>query len=185
MDLFDAVRERHSARAFSERPVEREKIDKMLEAGSFAPSAVNSQPWRFYVAESGDARGKVLKALMGFNSWAVHAPVLVIVMADLKNAYRKEQKNYKIDIGLCLENMMLAAEALGLGSCPCAGFDGKKLSEELGLPDYLEPEIILPVGYELGGKEAGELDEKYGNLERELHKKGGRKELKELIFRRE
>ena len=185
MELFEAVKGRHSARAYSDKPVESEKVDRILEAGSLAPSAVNSQPWRFYVAESGEARAKVFKAMMGFNKWAERVPVFIVVLADLDSAYRKEAKNYKIDIGLCLENMMLAAEALGLGCCPIAGFENSVLVGELGLPENLEPEIILPVGYEIGKEGFGKLQGKYGNLERAQHKKGGRKKMQELVFRRE
>lgn len=185
MNVFEAIKKRHSTRAFSGKSVEKEKINRVLEAGSYAPSAVNSQPWRFYIAESEKAKQKVIRAMMPFNSWVKHAPVLIVVMADLRNAYGKEQKNYKVDIGLCLENMMLEAEELGLGSCACAGFDAEKLSRELALPEFLEPIIVLPIGYELSGKGFEELDKKYGNLKRELHKKGGRKELKGLVFRRE
>jgi len=81
--------------------------------------------------------------------------------------------------------MMLAAEALGLGCCPIAGFENSALVEALDLPENLEPEIILPVGYEIGKEGFGKLQEEYGNLERAKHKKGGRKKVQELVFKRE
>lgn len=185
LSVFKAIKERHSLRAYSDKKVEKEKIEKVLLAGSYAPSAVNSQPWRFYIAESNKAREKVMDSMFSGNAWAKHAPVLIVVLADLRNAHRKKQKNYKLDIGLCLENMMLEAVELGLGSCACAAFDKEKLSADLELPEHIEPLIVLPLGYKARGEEFNALQENYGNLKRAQHKKGGRMNLNKLVYKRE
>ncbi|MCD6247716.1 MAG: nitroreductase family protein [Candidatus Diapherotrites archaeon] len=184
-EILEAIRKRASVRAYDKsKEVSKEQIEAILEAARLAPSARNTQPWAFYVAESDEAKAKVMKAMSEHNAWANEASVLLVVCADLRNVYRLEEKKYYVDIGLCLENILLEIVNQGLAACPCAAFDKERLARVLQLPEHLEPLIIVSVGYEAKGKLLQQLREKYGNVvERKAHKLGGTKSLEEVIFK--
>lgn len=186
-EILDAIRKRASIRAYDKsKKVNKEQIEAILEAARLAPSARNTQPWAFYIAESDEAKAKVMKAMSEHNAWANEASILIVLCADLRNAYRLEEKKYYIDIGLCLENLLLEVVNQGLAACPCAAFDKEKLARLLELQEYLEPVIIIPVGYEAKGKLLEELREKYGEIvERKAHKISGIKSLEEIIVKQE
>lgn len=186
-DILDVIKKRASIRAYDKsKKVSKEQIEAILEASRLAPSARNTQPWAFYIAESDEAKAKVMKAMSEHNAWANEASALIVLCADLRNAYRLEEKKYYIDIGLCLENLLLEAANQGLAACPCAAFDKEKLARLLQLPEYLEPLIIIPVGYEAKGRALEEIKEKYGEtVERRKHKINDTKSLEEIIVKRE
>ena len=185
MEFSEILKKRASVRAYDKsKEVSKEQIEAILEAVRLAPSARNTQPWAFYIAENEETRARVMKAMSEHNAWANEASVLLVVCADLRNAYRLEEKRYYIDIGLCLENILLEIVNQGLAACPCAAFDKERLARVLQLPEYLEPLVIVPIGYEAKGKLLGKLREKYGEVvERKAHKLGGTKSLEEIIFK--
>ncbi len=157
MNLSELIKNRHSVRSFDPKKVDDSLVEKILESARLSPSAKNTQPWKFFIAQSTDAKDKVMKAMAKRNQWAKDAGVIFVILADMNHAYKKENKNYLIDIGLCLENMLLTAEDIGLGACACTGFENDILDKELELPQNLKSVVVVPVGYK---KEEPEKHEK-------------------------
>ncbi|MEM2948835.1 MAG: nitroreductase family protein [Candidatus Bilamarchaeaceae archaeon] len=149
METLEAIRARHSVRDYTNKPVEREKILAILDAASRAPSGMNRQPWHFLVLTEEESRKKALSANSIYNSWMNKAPVLIVALADSKAFYgREEQKTYLFDVGLAVENLLLAATELGLGACVTIGFSAEKLQRELNIPERYIPIVLISVGYE-------------------------------------
>ena len=137
MNFLELVKARYSARKYANRPVEAEKLDYIMECVRFAPSAVNFQPWRFRIVTD----EAVLKALYSCykREWLAKYPVLV------RRADNKDHAD--IDIAIAVEHLCLAAAEQGLGTCWVCNFDAPQCSEVLGLPENLEPAVLIPVGY--------------------------------------
>ncbi len=151
MDVFDAIRTRRSIRHFSNVPVEWEKVVRVLEAGSLAPSSGNVQNWRFIVVTDKDLRHKIAEACLE-QSWITEAPVIIVVVADLariKKLYgERGVKLYSIqNCAAAIQNMLLAAHALGLGACWVSAFEDEALSRILGIPSGVKPQAVIPLGY--------------------------------------
>lgn len=153
MDLFEAIQSRHSVRTFAEREVEEEKLLKVLDCARLAPSSTNSQPWRFVVVK-GKEREKVLSAQAPFNAWMGTAPVFVVIAADTGVKKSSREGWHLIDIGLCAENLLLAAHGLGLGACPVAGYSEDKLRQNLGLEEKYRVPLVVALGYPAEGKKS-------------------------------
>ena len=135
MDFQQLVNSRQSDRAYDkERPVEPEKLVRILEAGCLAPSACNAQPWKFVVVTDKDLAGKVGRAAagLGMNKFAKDAPVHILIVEESANITsllggKVKDKHFPlIDIGIAASHMVLAAESEGLGSCILGWFDEKK-----------------------------------------------------------
>ena len=109
---MDAIFHRTSIRKYQEKPVEPEKIEKLLRAAMAAPSAFNQQPWEFYVIRNKEKIGK-LSTVTPYTGCAVHAP-LVFVACYRKNC--KALHYAQIDLSAAVENLLLEADALGLGA---------------------------------------------------------------------
>lgn len=150
MDALEAIKRRRSVRDYApNRKVEHEKITKILEAAISAPSGMNRQPWHFLVVQMEENRKKVLAANLVVNKWMNAAPAIIIALADRESFYgREEQKTYLFDLGLAVENMLIAATALGLATCVTIGFNEQKLKEGLNIPNRYIPVVVISVGYE-------------------------------------
>ena len=144
MTLLDLVRHRKSVRNFLDRPVEREKIMMCLEAARLAPSACNSQPWRFIVVDDGQLKNRLCQAAFGgiysINSFCKMAPVIVAVISEkgkflarIGSMFRGT-KFYLIDIGIACEHFVLQAEELGLGTCWIGWFNERAVKSVLNIP---------------------------------------------------
>lgn len=152
-EFLKIIKSRHSVREYSNRPVEKEKIRAILEAAITAPSGMNRQPWHFLVVQESENRKKVLEANHIVNKWMNTAPVIIIALADKRAFYgREEQKVYLFDLGLAVENLLLAATALGLGTCVTIGFNEDKLRKNLDIPDRYIPIVVIALGYEAENK---------------------------------
>ncbi len=152
MDFFDVLAKRRSVRGFeAERPVSAEDEGRLLEAACQAPSAGNVQPWRFFAVTSPDMKAKLMEAALG-QPWVGEAPLVIVACADLSahdKAYgRRGVELYSIqDVAAAVENILLAATALGLGSCWVGAFKESKVAEALGLPRDVRPLAMVPIGY--------------------------------------
>lgn len=150
--IHDLLARRWSPRAFDSRPVEKEKLDGLLEAARWAPSCFNAQPWFFLVAEKKDAEEfeKMLSCLVEVNQkWARLASVLMISVAELNFAYNgKPNRHAMHDVGLAAENMAIQAVASGLAIHQMAGFDLEKTRQTYRIPAGWEPAAAIAVGYE-------------------------------------
>lgn len=141
--FLELAKRRYSVRQYSPRPVEEEKIRKILEAASIAPTAANRQPCRIYIPKEID-RLSAIKPLFG-------APTAFVVCYDdrisWKNRHNADKEGGEIDAAIITTHMMLEAEDLGLGTCWIGSFDPRKISEEFRLDSHIHPVAILPVGY--------------------------------------
>jgi len=157
MNFFDLVKKRQSCRKYSSKPVPREALERCLEAARLAPSACNSQAWRFIVVTEPSLRArlaeKAFSGMYGMNSFAKEAPVLVVVVteklkfaAQTAGALRGTQYNL-IDIGISAEHFILQATEEGLGTCWLGWFDQKGVREALGLSKKDCIDIVISVGY--------------------------------------
>lgn len=144
-DFLTLATERYSVRKFSDRPVEQEKLDKILEAGKVAPTAVNSQPQKIYVAKTPEA----IEALNTVSPCLYGAPqCFVFCYNDQTVCKRGENSTYgEIDVTIVLTHMMLQAQELGIGSCIVGYFDQQKIKEVLNIPEGIHPILIMPFGY--------------------------------------
>lgn len=147
MDFLELLKERYSCRSFSEKAVEKEKIDKILEAAKVAPTARNFQPQRILVLTEKETLGK----LSACTQYGWNAPVIMILFYDKSVSYKRDKYDNKefgdIDISIVTTQMMLEAQSLGLGTTWVGSFDPEKLVEAFGVPENLVPVAILPIGY--------------------------------------
>lgn len=155
MDFSELVQKRQSDRKYAPKPVAREHILKCLEAARVAPSACNSQPWKFVVVDKRDKLMAVSDAAigLGMNKFTVQAPVLVAVVQENMNLEAKagsliKSKDYSMmDLGMAVENFCLQAVDLGLGTCIMGWFDEKKIKEILEIPRSKRVQLLISVGY--------------------------------------
>jgi nitroreductase len=147
MDLFECIASRRSIRAYDSRPVEEEKLEKLLGAARAAPTACNLQPFRILVLRSA-GREEEFKRIYG-KDWFVSAPLALLVCSVPGEAWsRGDGKNYAdVDATIVMDHIVLAATALGLGSCWIGAFDPKAAREILGLEAGWEPLAFTPLGY--------------------------------------
>jgi len=142
---------RRSVRKFLDKPVEWEKIGKILDAGRYAPSSGNLQNWKFIVVSDPEKRKAIAEAALT-QHWIAVAPYIIVIIAEPEKAIRfygiRGERLYTIqNCAAVAENMLLAAHSLGLGSCWIGAFDENKISSILGVVKEVRPQIILPIGY--------------------------------------
>lgn len=179
-DILDLFRTRWSPRSFADRPVEPEKIRRMLEAARWMMSSYNEQPWRYVVATKEDpsAYEDLLGCLTdGNQEWAHLAPVLM--MSFYKTTFsRNDRPNRcaKHDLGAASAALTIQARAMGLYVHQMAGIHKDTARETYDVPDDMEPMAGLAVGY-LGDPER--LPERRQGAERSPR---SRKSLSEFVF---
>ena len=157
MDFLRLVARRQSVRRYLDKPVEREKIERCLEAVRLAPSACNCQPWKFVVVDDPELRGMIAKQTFGkvlsFNRFTLEAPVIVLVIGEEQKAIARfaaiiKKRPYKyFDIGIAAEHFCLQAAEEGLGTCMMGWFNGRKIKKLLSLPKMKRVELLIAVGY--------------------------------------
>lgn len=157
MALLDLVKHRKSVRDFLDVPVEREKIMTCLEAARLAPSACNSQPWKFIVVDDRKLKDKLCDAAFGgiysMNSFCKTAPVIVVVVSEKSKFLARiggmfrSTKYYLVDIGIAIEHFVLQAEDLGLGTCWIGWFDEQAIKPILNIPPRKKLDILIALGY--------------------------------------
>lgn len=141
---------RWSPRAFNDKPIEKDRIQSILEAARWAPSAFNEQPWRFIIGVKGDETyEKVLETLVEWNQkWAGKAPILVLNIA--KKTFSKNGKQnvtFKYDLGQAVAFMCLEAMNQGIYSHQMSGFNPEKAAELLHIPDDYQAVSVTAFGY--------------------------------------
>ena len=149
--IHDLLKRRWSPRAFSDQPVEAEKLRILFEAARWAPSSNNEQPWRFVVANKDNETewSRLLACLVeGNRKWAYRAPVLILSVASLNFEDDSTPNRHAFhDTGMAVENLVLQATALGLVAHQMAGFDVEKARADLKIPSGYEPVAMIAVGY--------------------------------------
>lgn len=158
MDFYDIVKHRQSTRAFdTSRSVDREIIERILEAGRLAPSACNAQPWHFIVVDEPELKDKVADAasarLLGMNHFTKQAPVHIVVIEEKVNLSSgiggivKDKHFAFLDIGIAAAHICLAAESEGLGTCILGWFGESKMKKLLNVPDSKRIVLDIILGY--------------------------------------
>ncbi len=141
MEVFDAVETRKSVRAYSSTPVPKEKLDRVIESGRLAPSAMNLQPWHFIIVHDTGKREEMSKAR--YAKFLKESPVVIVGCGDRKSS----PKWFAIDTTIALQNMVLTATSEGLGTCWIGSFDEDMIRNLLKIPDHLTVVAMLAVGY--------------------------------------
>jgi len=146
MDLLEGIYTRRSVRNFTGEPVEREQVLEVIRAGSWAPSGLNNQPWRFVVVRDAGKRSELAR-LTRYSRIIEEAPAAVAVFVD-RNAMYHETKDHQA-IGACLQNMLLAAHALGLGAVWLGEIlkSAEAVRLALNLPENLELMAVVALGH--------------------------------------
>ncbi|MGB6371342.1 MAG: nitroreductase family protein [Atribacterota bacterium] len=149
MDIWTAIKNRRSIRNFTAAPLEEKDLrDLILKAGIWAPSGGNAQAWRFIVITD----QKILNKLKLVSPGLLGAPQAVIVVCqDLVYALEKGgELGVKtlslMDTAMAAQNIMLAAYAVGLGTCPIASFHPEAVQKIIGLPEHIYPQLLITVG---------------------------------------
>jgi len=158
-DFLDLILSRQSDRKYSDKPVEKEILERIIEAGRMAPSACNAQPWKFIVVTDADLISKLAEAasakLIGMNSFVNQATALIVIVRENPNFTSRvgatiKNKDYSlIDIGIAAENICLQAKADGIGSCILGWFDERDVKKLLAIPGSKRVELIITLGYSL------------------------------------
>ena len=147
MDIYEAVANRKSVRAFQDKDVPEEIISRLLEAGRLAPSASNRQEWRFIVVRNSTTRERLSEAAMG-QKFVGEAPVVIACCAETDgHVMACGQACYPIDVAIAVDHITLCATSEGLGTCWIGAFDEGKVKEILGIPPQIRVVGLLPIGY--------------------------------------
>jgi nitroreductase len=151
LDVFEAIRLRRSVRAFTEEKVPDEDLRRLLDAARMAPSAGNIQPWGFVVVRTLQVKRRLAEAALN-QHFIEEAPVVIVACADRersKQGYgsRGEHLYCIQDTAAAVQNILLAAVALGLGACWVGAFNENGIRDALNIPTGLRPVAIIPVGW--------------------------------------
>lgn len=150
MDVFDCIKTRRSIRKFTKNPVEFDKLGRIMEAGHFAPSPGNLQNWKFVLVTDKDMIDKAYKAAFHqeciFNATAI---IVVCCLTDrIERWYGEKGKMWGIQgVAAAVQNMLLAAHALGLGAVWVGAFDSKEIKDIFKIPTHAEPHAIVAIGH--------------------------------------
>ncbi len=150
MDIFEAIKGRRSIRSFKPDPIPDEDLRKILEAATWAPSAGNLQPWVFVIVKDEERKRRLARAALG-QMFITEAPVCIVVGAnEERSAWRYGKRGRELycllDCAAAIQNLLLAAYALGYGSCWIGAFHDEEVREIVGFPPYIRPVAIIPIG---------------------------------------
>ncbi len=145
-ELFQLIMERRSIRTFKDERIREDEINRILDAGSWAPSGLNNQPWRFCVIQSGETQEKIAECTR-YSRTVEEAPVLIVVLYHLPSGYHRE-KDY-MSIGACVQNMLLQIHAMGLGAVWLGQIlnQANDVMKILDLTDDYELAAVIALGY--------------------------------------
>jgi nitroreductase len=157
LSFLELAGKRRSVRNFLPDPVPRETIERCLEAARLAPSACNSQPWSFLVADKPETSARIAEAafsgLYSMNTFAKKAPVHIVVIrenpkpAAMFGGFMRGMDFTLVDIGIACEHIVLQAAEENIGSCFFGWFDEKKVKKLLALPRRSRVDLIISLGF--------------------------------------
>jgi nitroreductase len=151
MEVLEAIKGRRSIRAFKNKNVSKETVEKLVDAARWAPSAGNIQPWEFIIVRKAEIKRKLAEAALS-QSFIEEAPVVIIVCADetrSPHGYGARGKTlYCIqDTAAAIQNILLTPYSLGLGTCWVGAFKEEETRETLKIPQGIRPIAMIPVGH--------------------------------------
>ncbi|PLX15549.1 MAG: nitroreductase [Marinilabiliales bacterium] len=157
VELLELINCRQSDRAYLTKPVEKIKIERIIDAGRLAPSACNAQPWKFIVVDEENLKNKIADCtsskVLGMNHFTKQAPIHIVIVEEKANftsnagSLIKNKQFPLIDIGIAAEHICLQAAAEGLGSCMLGWFDEPKVKKLLNIPKSKRVPLIITLGY--------------------------------------
>ena len=147
MDVFSAISQRCSVRAYKPIDVEEDKLKKVVEAGRLSPSASNRQDWKFIVVKNEGSRKKLAKAAFG-QSFIGEAPVVIVACGtEPKTMLACGQPAHTVDVSIAFAYMILQAYELGLGTCWIGAFSEDEAKKILSIPEPIRVVGMTPLGY--------------------------------------
>ncbi len=151
MDVFEAIRNRRSIRAFEKTAVSEEQVEMLIDAARHAPSAGNLQPWEFVIVRDPQIKQKLSVAALN-QTFIKKASVVIVVCANQpRSGQRYESRGINLyciqDTAAATQNMLLAAYAMRLGACWVGAFREEMVRKALSTPSHVRPVAIIPVGY--------------------------------------
>lgn len=157
MDFKSLVLARQSDRSYLDRPVENDKLARILECARLSPSACNAQPWHIIVVDDPEIKNKIADAtsekILGMNHFTKQAPIHLVIVEEAANltsnfgSWVKRKHFPLIDIGIIAAHICLAAADEGLGSCMIGWFDETKVKKLLNVPSSKRVQLIITLGY--------------------------------------
>ena len=146
--LDEIISERKSIRKFKQQSIDEQIIESIIESARLAPSAVNFQPWKFYVCQSEEAKQIVRDSYP--REWFNAAPLYILVCGNHEQSWKRPcdgKDHLDIDIAIAVEHMVLKITELELGACWVCNFNPQIIKDRLKLSENMEPVVLLPVGY--------------------------------------
>jgi len=146
MNIYQTIEKRRSVRVYKEDPVSEKILNKILEAGRLAPSAHNSQEYKFVVVKDAEKRKKLAEA--ADQKFVGRAPIIIIALSlEPDHLLSSGVPAYALDLGIALDHMTLAAVEEGLATCWIGAFSQEKVKRVLNVPPELKVVALLPLGY--------------------------------------
>jgi nitroreductase len=151
MEFFEVIKNRRSIRSFKKQALPQEVINQLIDAARLAPSAGNVQSWAFVLATKPETKQALAVAAFG-QKWLGEAAAVFVVCADMKRAEDSYDERGRTlyciqDTSAAVENILLAATALGLGACWMGAFHEDEIAKVVNAPDGMRPVALIPVGY--------------------------------------
>ena len=149
MTFLELVKARCSVRSYEQRAIEPEKLQYVMECTRLAPSAVNLQPWKFYVVTKPEDCNKIRQCY--HRDWFNEAPMYIIACSNHDESWKRRRSEPKdhadIDISIAVEHLCLAAAEVGLGTCWVCNFNVELCRELFGIANPYEPVALIPIGH--------------------------------------
>lgn len=146
MQVLAEVRNRYSCRAYQDKAIAPDVLNRIFEAARLAPSASNRQEWRFVVVRDPELR-KQMQIAAGNQPFVAQASVVIAACSTSNHVMRCRQKCGPIDVAIALEHIALQAAAEGLGTCWIGAFDADQVHTILGIPENVEVIELMTLGY--------------------------------------
>ncbi len=147
MDVFTAISQRSSVRAYKATDIGEDKIKRILEAVRLSPSASNRQEWKFIVVKNKETRKKLANAAFG-QSFIGEAPVVIVACGtESKSIMACGQPAHTVDVSIACAFMILQAYEMGLGTCWIGAFKEEDVKKILKIPEHVRVVAMIPLGY--------------------------------------
>jgi nitroreductase len=147
MDIYELIKLRKSVRSYLPKAIEDDKLNRILDAGRLAPSASNSQEWRFIIVKNEESR-RLLAASTNKHDFIAEAPAIIVCCAETdQRIMRCGISAFTVDVSIVIDHITLAATEEGLGTCWIGGFDAEQVKQVLGIPEGIVVVELLPIGY--------------------------------------
>lgn len=147
MDVYEAIKTRRSVRAYQDKPVPEDALNRILEAARLAPSASNRQDWKFIVVKDPETRKAIATAARN-QQFIAEAPVVIVAVSlNPDRIMSCEVPAYAVDLAIAVDHITLAATAEGLGTCWIGAFSQDEMKKILNVPDKYKIVTLTPLGY--------------------------------------